>query len=90
MLFGLFSKKKTVKSVVTSTIELKHTNGEIITIVVNGSNDKLVAYVSNRIKMTFNVKERNTCAYTQEELEKVQANMDKIWNDVDKLFKELK
>lgn len=73
-------KKKNIPKVepiphVKSEITIRHKGGNAIKITVEGLNKEQVAYISNRIKETFNMKTPDTS---------FNKNMDKFWQQMDK------
>jgi hypothetical protein len=75
-MFWPFKKKKIEPNPnFKSIIELKHKEGNSIKITVEGLSKEQIAYVSNRIKETFNMKVPD---------HNFNMNMDKIWQNIDK------
>jgi hypothetical protein len=70
-----WNKKPTVKQKVTLT----HRDGEVVTITIEGTNQKQVDYVNTRIKTIFNM--------TPNEKMPSQEEMDKFWGEAEKVFK---
>ncbi len=74
----MFDFLKPKKASVKHTVTLKHRNGEQVSITIEGTNINHINYVEKRIKETFNLGP----AMPSEE------DLDKIWDDAEKIFKE--
>ena len=77
-----FGKKATVKR----TIELKHKDGDIVKIIVEGDNVYQVDYVEKRIKNTFFTPRDSVDV----DVDKVFEGAGKVFEEMDKFFKGMK
>jgi len=73
----MFNFLKKEPPIIKNKLTLKHRNGEEVSITIEGTNINHIGYVEKRIKETFNIVQSTP---TQEE-------MDKLWDDAEKLFK---
>lgn len=72
---------------IVSTVTLAHSNGEVINITIEGTDDKKVAYIANRIKKLF-------CASSSkyldpESIDKMWEQCENVWKESEKTFKQL-
>jgi uncharacterized protein YpuA (DUF1002 family) len=81
-MFGFFKKPPTVKE----TIELKHKNGDVVKITIEGSNMYQVDYMSKRIKSLFEFSKR-VDDIPDADFEKVFEDMTKVFEDAEKVMR---
>jgi hypothetical protein len=89
-MFNWFKPKKPSKqeSSVKSTVELKHTNGEVVKITIEGTNIKQVAFVSNRIKGVFGQTKDPFSSFDFDgQFKKATAEIDRIMDEIEATFK---